>query len=337
MIWLVVRTLLARETQHVKPVHHVRITSLSGSSLLTFYLCVSRPLWDRSTKEKKKKYTTNRYHKPTLTLPPGFDGTVGVSRVCGISQSSTLTFQFRQWADGSQAGIIPANHRGPCSVYLKKVSSAISDSGYGGGWFKIWESGYDESTQEWCTDRLIAANGLLSVEMPADLEGGSYLARPEVLALHEASTGDPQFYTGCAQVWLDSAATGGPGEATVAIPGYVQAGQESVSFNVWETPMDLPYPIPGPAVYENGAAGSLKREVHGHARVHARLHEKALATVEKRDTQTEGLKPEGCVVENGNWCGFEVASYTDQVGCWNVRILPTTVLFNLKPPSNSPH
>jgi hypothetical protein len=78
----------------------------------------------------------------------GFDGTVGVSRVCGVNASSALTFQFREWADGSQPGVIASGHKGPGSVYMKAVDSAIDDPGYGDGWFKIWESGYDETNDE---------------------------------------------------------------------------------------------------------------------------------------------------------------------------------------------
>ncbi|KAL9117076.1 MAG: hypothetical protein Q9187_006392 [Circinaria calcarea] len=52
----------------------------------------------------------------------------------------------------------------------------------------------------------------------------------------------------------------------------------------------------GPAVY----TGSSKR---------------SLETREEM-TQTEGLRPANCVMENSNWCGFEVKSYSDETGCW---------------------
>lgn len=32
--------------------------------------------------------------------------------------------------------------------------------------------------------------------------------------------------------------------------------------------------------------------------------------------QTKGLKPEGCLVENANWCGTEVSDYSNEDGCW---------------------
>jgi hypothetical protein len=77
---------------------------------------------------------------------------------------------------------------------MKKVDSAISDSAAGDGWFKIWDDGYDEVQQKWCTNKLIDANGLMTVQLPKDLVGGYYLIRPEILALHNADKGDPQFY-----------------------------------------------------------------------------------------------------------------------------------------------
>jgi Auxiliary Activity family 9 (formerly GH61) len=78
----------------------------------------------------------------------GYDGTVGVARVCPVSQGSKLTFLFREWADGSQPGAIDVSHKGPCAVYMKAVASAVKDQGYGDGWFKIWDSGYDSTTSQ---------------------------------------------------------------------------------------------------------------------------------------------------------------------------------------------
>src|SRR6266487_4114235 len=51
----------------------------------------------------------------------GFDGTVGVDRVCPVTQASKLTFLFREYADGSEPGAIDISHKGPCAVYMKAV------------------------------------------------------------------------------------------------------------------------------------------------------------------------------------------------------------------------
>jgi hypothetical protein len=133
-----------------------------------------------------------------------------------------------------------------------------------------------------CTEKLIQNNGLLSVDIPNDISGGYYLVRPELLALHQAdkSPPNPQFYVGCAQIFLLSAGTGVPKD-TVSIPGYVHTGDASVDFNIY-TPK-WPYPMPGPAPYEGGSS----------------IKDNAKA-VGSSEVQKEGLVPNGCVLSNAN-------------------------------------
>ncbi|KAF2032704.1 hypothetical protein EK21DRAFT_60176 [Setomelanomma holmii] len=220
-------------------------------------------------------------------------GTKGVSRVQPVSDGDLLTFEIRSWPDDPTKERLDRGHYGPCAVYLKKVASAVDDKGAGDGWFKIFDHGYDASTKRWCTDEIIDNNGLLSVNLPKGLEGGDYLARPEILALHNANSGDPQFYTGCAQVFLQSSGNLSPA-STVSIPGYVDYNQPSTSFNIYTEDLST-YPVPGPEV--------------------AKLVAKSDASTASQ-SQTDGLKPEGCLVENANWCGKEVSSYSDESGCW---------------------
>ena len=197
---------------------------------------------------------------------------------------------------------------------MKKVTSAVPPSASaaaGDGWFKIWYEGYDDASSRWCTEKLIADHGRLSVTVPTDIAGGYYLVRTELLALHQANLNPPnsQFFVGCAQLFLSSAGTAIPRE-TVAIPGYVDLSKAAMSFNIWEKPMKLPYPEYGPPVYQSGTNST-----------------QAVSSGE----QTEGLKPAGCILESANWCGFEVASYSTQDGCWNVSLAhpnPNTKLTN---------
>lgn len=233
----------------------------------------------------------------------GIDGETGVSRVCAANKSSILTFQFKMYPDGSSQGVIADSHLGSCAVYLKQVDSAVADPGYGDGWFKIWESGYDEANEEWCTTKLINNGGYLSIQLPEDLAGGYYLARTELLALHNAyDLNNPQFYLGCSQLFLSSDETAVPTD-TVAIPGYVTMGEPALHYNIYADPLDLPYPQAGPAVYEGVDAPS--------------------NVVRKREVavQTEGLKPEACILTSANWCGMALDSYSDNAGCWNVSFL----------------
>lgn len=219
-------------------------------------------------------------------------GTKGVSRVQPVKDGALLTFEIRSWPNDPTKERLDRGHKGPCAVYLKKVADASTDKAAGDGWFKIFDHGYDASTDRWCTDEIIDNNGLLNVNLPKGLEGGDYLARPEILALHAANDNDPQFYTGCAQIFLESSGNLVP-ESTVSIPGYVKYGQPSTDFDIYNTPSSK-YVVPGPKVAKLTAGGTQKAST----------------------TQADGLKPEGCIMENANWCGKEVSSYNTEKGCW---------------------
>lgn len=169
----------------------------------------------------------------------------------------------------------------------------------GPGWFKIWEQGYDEASGKWCVDNLIDANGIMSIDIPSGLPSGNYLFRPELLALHNANTGDPQFYAGCAQVQVQGGSSGSldvPSQYSVSIPGYVKDGEPSVSFNIY-TPK-FPYPMPGPDVYTVPSSG---------------------AAMKASDSSSYGgatLTPDNCLIKEANWCGTEVADYDGEDACW---------------------
>ncbi|KAF2688204.1 lytic polysaccharide monooxygenase [Lentithecium fluviatile CBS 122367] len=224
------------------------------------------------------------------------DGTTGVPRVQSVPDGSTLTFEMRSWPNDASKESLDEGHKGPCAVYLKKVDSAVDDKAAGDGWFKVFDHGYDSSSDQWCTDRLIANKGRLSVKLPKGLQGGYYLARPEVVALHNATDGGAQFYMGCAQVFLESSGALIP-EETVSIPGYVQAGEPSVKFNIYVN-KNAEYKIPGPPVAKLTSSSGVA------------------AAGTAQTAQTEGLRPDDAIAENANWFGTEVPSYSDESGCW---------------------
>lgn len=178
---------------------------------------------------------------------------------------------------------------------MKRVESAIQDKAIGDGWFKIWEDAYDAVTSQWCTEKLMKNNGMLSVKVPENLAGGYYLIRPELLALHQAdkSPPNPQFYLGCAQIFLNSTATSLPMD-TVKIPGYVEPTNPAVLFNIYIP--KWPYPALGPALY-NGSNS---------------------VEVKPINRQTEGLLPYNFVVTNANWWALELDPYSTSDGCKNV-------------------
>ncbi|MCJ1271945.1 hypothetical protein MMC22_011850 [Lobaria immixta] len=224
----------------------------------------------------------------------GVNGQNGVARVCGVNAGSKMTFEYRFWPDGSQRGAIDISHKGPCEVYMKKVDSAIKDQAIGDGWFSIYRDDYDG--KQWCTEKLIPNDGHLTVTIPHDLEGGYYLVRPALLALHQAdkTPPDPQFYVGCAQIFLTSNGAAKPKD-TVSIPGYVSFKDPAMTYHIWETPLK-PFQWFGAAPYIGGDGS--KRDLH------------------VRATQTEGLPSKNCLIPNDNWCGTQLPSSSDEGSCW---------------------
>ncbi|KAI1244259.1 hypothetical protein MGN70_014129 [Eutypa lata] len=245
----------------------------------------------------------------------GANGQKAVAFTCPAPAGGKLTFQWRLWADAEQPGVLDKSHKGPCAIYAKQLdssSSSSSDAGSaaGPGWFKLWDEGYDEAAGLWCTEKLIADDGLLSFRIPAALPPGNWLFRPELLALQNANQGDPQFYVGCAQVFVEGAKAeeGGdettaaavmPSSKSVSIPGHVSADDPGLNFNIYSNKPAFPYPIPGPPVFVPSSSSSSSSP--------------AKKTIIK---QTEGQVPDDYLIKNANWVGVEVDAYTTQDGCW---------------------
>ncbi|KFG83567.1 putative endoglucanase [Metarhizium anisopliae] len=227
----------------------------------------------------------------------GRDGNKAVAYTCPAPHNATLTFKFREWTDGSRPGVIAPEHKGPCSVYLKKMDDMYADNAAAGpGWFKVWEDGYDAGSGQWCVDKLIEKEGLLSVRLPEGLPAGYYLVRPEILALHNAPQGDPQFYLGCAQIYVQEGPDGPlriPDEANVSIPGHVSADTPGLTYNIYKKSQGE-YPIPGPKVFVP----------------------EAKSFSPSPGNQTEGAVPKDCVCKNANWCAKPLPGFSNEDGCW---------------------
>lgn len=223
----------------------------------------------------------------------GKDGTQPVRRTCPITGGHQLSFEYRQWPEDYSRGPLDMGHMGPCSVYLKKVDDATKDTAAGDGWFKLWDEGYDESSGKWCTQKMIGNAGRISVTIPDSLAGGDYLVRPELLALHNiAVKNQPEYYVGCAQIFLESTGSSGP-ESTVSIPGYTSMSDSGNQYNAFDKPLK-PFTVPGPKVYKSVDSGASMRS----------------------QKQVNGVAPADCVLQNGNWCGTELPDFSDEDGCW---------------------
>ena len=222
-----------------------------------------------------------------------------MDRTCPVKAGDTVTFE---WNGGDVH--LADSHKGPCSFMMKKVDSAVKAKGSGDGWFRIFYEGFNNATGKWCTERMMA-DGHLGVIIPPDLPGGDYLLRSELLALHSASHGDPQFYINCAQIFLDSSGSGVPTN-TVSLPSdaYAKAGSPAMSFNYYDPPdISSIYPNYGPPTYKSsgkpsGGAASQK--------------------------QATGLRPPNCILEIENWCAPEVPQWTDEAGRKKVSFPPSS-------------
>ncbi|CAJ2513514.1 Uu.00g016330.m01.CDS01 [Anthostomella pinea] len=252
----------------------------------------------------------------------GASGEQPVAFACPAPASQKLTFQWRTWADAEQPGALDPSHKGPCAIYAKQVQDMTSTSAAGPGWIKLWDEGYDASAGKWCTEKLIANHGLLSFDTPEALPAGTWLFRPELLALHNAVQGDPQFYVGCAQVFVESSNTAplaAPDDRSVSIPGHVQAGDPGLTFNIYAP--KFPYTMPGPQVYVPPVPKTT-----------------ISTSGAKVLQQTEGVVPANYLIKNANWVGTELADYATEDGCWNASEAcwdQAAVCYDSAPPSGS--
>ena len=250
----------------------------------------------------------------------GVDGEVGRERVCPINAGSTLTFEYRSDPSDPNSMILHPSHKGPCSVWMKKVESAMADNNAAGeGWFKIWEdmdAAVVDGELEMCTSRLIK-EGTFSATIPSDIEEGYYLLRTELTALHGAWEGKPEWYPHCAQVYVEGGGSAKP--QTISIPeNYLDMSMEGLNFNVGDDNPELPYPRFGPEPYASDSGEDNIDDEDSSDEECEVEYDNDYSPPETSSGEIEGQKPEGCVAEVANWCGMEVRDYDDRETCWDV-------------------
>jgi cellulase len=123
-------------------------------------------------------------------------------------------------------------------------------NGKGAVWTKLYEDGY--SNGKWGVDRFIANKGAITITLP-DLADGTYLIRPEIIALHEGNRrGGAQFYNGCGQIKIKGGSKSLPRTGTDLTKAY-SATHPGVLCNIYYGLKS--YQIPGPPVWD-GAGSS---------------------------------------------------------------------------------
>jgi len=182
-----------------------------------------------------------------LACNGGSNPTTPSSYVVNVNAGSTVQAVWRHTLTSDATDVIDPSHKGPVQAYLKKVTNATTDPGYGSGWFKISEAGLDVSTQDWAVTDLIANQGLQNIPIPSCIEDGQYLLRAEIIALHAASSsGGAQFYMECAQINV-SGGSGAKTPTTVSLPGAYSASDPGILINIYQTLTS--YTIPGPTPF----------------------------------------------------------------------------------------
>jgi len=163
--------------------------------------------------------------------------TTPTSKVITVTAGDTVTAVWRYMLSSTGTApndIMDSTHLGPTLAYLKKVNDASSDSGVGGGWFKIQEDGYNGGV--WGTSKVINGQGRHAIKIPDCIAPGQYLLRAEMIALHGAGNyPGAQFYMECAQLNI----VGGSGTktpSTVSFPGAYAVSFRPPPFSPFASP-----------------------------------------------------------------------------------------------------
>ncbi|KAI0389189.1 carbohydrate-binding module family 1 protein [Xylariaceae sp. FL0594] len=186
-----------------------------------------------------------------LACNGGPNPTTPSDKIIEVKAGSTVNAIWRHTLTSGANDVMDPSHLGPTMAYLKKVSDAKTDPGYGGGWFKIQEDGYNNGV--WGTSKVINNAGKHAIKIPDCLPDGQYLLRAEMIALHAAgSPQGAQLYMECAQINI----TGGSAKVTpttYSIPGIYKQNDPGLLINIYGNLQS--YTIPGPSVF-TCAAGS---------------------------------------------------------------------------------
>ncbi|KAK0751907.1 glycosyl hydrolase family 61-domain-containing protein [Schizothecium vesticola] len=200
-------------------------------------------------------------------------------------QDVTAIWRYMLSTTGSAPNdIMDSSHKGPTLAYLKKVNDATSDSGIGGGWFKIQEDGFTNGV--WGTEKVINGKGRHTIRIPQCIAPGQYLrplspadwglpvfenftspstvlglglglgliwgfltVRAEMIALHGAGNyPGAQFYQECAQINVVGGTGSKTPSSTVSFPGAYSGSDPGVKLSIYWPPVTN-YKVPGPPVF----------------------------------------------------------------------------------------
>ncbi|KAJ7820659.1 glycoside hydrolase [Mycena olivaceomarginata] len=139
---------------------------------------------------------------------------------------------------------------GPMLAYLAACDTSCStfNATQATQWFKIAQQG-TQSNGSWYQERLY--EGLLAeVTLPANLKGGDYLLRHEVIALHMAEAlGGGEFFPSCIQITVTGNGTSTATQKEMAhFPGAYKSTDPGIHLDVYTNFDGAAYPFPGPPI-----------------------------------------------------------------------------------------
>ncbi|RKU39732.1 hypothetical protein DL546_000684 [Coniochaeta pulveracea] len=179
-----------------------------------------------------------------LACNGGPNPTTPSDKIIQVTAGTNVTAVWRHTLTSGANDVMDAGHKGPVMAYLKKVTDARTDTGIGGGWFKIQEEGLNNG--KWGTDTVINNKGDQVIHIPDCIAPGQYLLRAEMIALHGArSVGGAQLYMECAQINI----TGGSASVapkTYGIPGIYKSNDPGLLLDIYNVKQPFNYVIPGP-------------------------------------------------------------------------------------------
>ncbi|KAI1815117.1 carbohydrate-binding module family 1 protein [Poronia punctata] len=186
-----------------------------------------------------------------LACNGGPNPTTPSDKIINVQAGSTVNAIWRHTLTSGPEDVMESSHLGPTLAYMKKVSDATTDPGYGGGWFKIQQDGYSNGV--WGTSKVINNAGKHPIKIPECLADGQYLLRAEMIALHAAgSSNGAQLYMECAQINVSGgSATVTP--STHSIPGIYKQNDPGLLINIYGSLSS--YTIPGPELFTCSASG----------------------------------------------------------------------------------
>lgn len=148
-------------------------------------------------------------------------------------------------------------HRGPILTYIAPCNGDTCEKS-SLRWTKISEAGLISGPANtegvWATDELLDNGGVTSATIPEAIAPGKYVIRNEIIALHRADLGEPEFYMQCGNIEITGSGTDDLSGAGVAASElYSKSDAQLFDFSIYDS-KDTEWPIPGPPLYDSGSS-----------------------------------------------------------------------------------